>query len=228
MKTQKTPYYKIALTFLLASLTIHFANGQEIVEKKNGGEKQVSYFFASAGVSIPQENGLYPVNASGGPQIVLGYTTFFAKRWGMGLVLSGTMYKSEPVNLYSQYSGSLDYSSTPTQNWKKAEAYIQFSFTPVLRQRWAIDIVQGYGFYYIKRPAFDYTTSGIYYSAPARTGWNAGYNIGLIGRVHLKDNIGLFVKGNFFYNTGIIPNTSWSGALNAVDCELGIVVNLKK
>lgn len=228
MKTKMTPYYKIAFTFFVLSLTINRANGQEIVEKKNGGERQASYFFASAGVSIPQENGLYPVNASAGPQIVLGYSTFFSKRWGIGLVLSGTINKSEPVNIYSQYSGILDFSSTPTKNWKKAEAYIQFSYTPFLRRRWAIDIVQGYGFYYIKRPAFDYKSSGSYYSNSARTGWNTGYNLGLIGRVQLKDNIGLFIKGNFFYNTAIIPNTIWSGALNAVDCELGIVVNLKK
>lgn len=144
-------------------------------------------------------------------------------------MLSGTINKSEPVNLYSQYSGALDFSSSPIQNWKKAEAYIQFSYTPILKKHWAIDIVQGYGFYYIKRPAYNYITSGsYYYSKPARTGWNTGYNLGLIGRVLLKDNIGLFVKGNFFYNTAVIPNKIWPGALNSVDCELGIVVNLKK
>ncbi len=146
----------------------------------------------------------------------------------MGLVLSGTINKSESVNSYSQYSGSLDFSSTPNQNWKKAEAYIQFSYTPILKKRWAIDIVQGYGFYYAKRPAFDYTSSGSYYNYSARTGWNTGYNIGLLGRALLTDHIGLFVKGNFFYNPGIFANNSWSGAMNAVDCELGIVVNLKK
>lgn len=217
------------LFFCLLFLLVPFINkAQLITTKKNGGERQASYFFASVGVSMPQENGLYPVNASAGPQVVLGYTTFFDKRWGMGFVLSGTINKSEPANIYSQYSGSLDFSINPNQNWKKAEAYIQFSFTPILRKSWTLDVVQGYGFYYIKRPSFEYTSSGTYYSNSARIGWNTGYNIGLIGRVKIKDNISLFAKGNCFYNTGIIPNTIWSGAVNAVDCELGIVVNLKK
>jgi hypothetical protein len=228
MKTKKTPYYKIVFTFLTLSLIILRANGQEIVEKKNGGEKQASYLFASAGVSIPQENGLPNVNASSGPQITLGYNIFFAKRWGMGLVVSGSVYKSEAVNEYSMSSGNNYFSSSPTQNWQKTESYISFSYTPILQKRWVIDIVQGFGFFHIKKPAYDYSYYGSYYKEPSKTSWNTGYNIGLIGRVILKNNVGLFVKGNFFYNTGIIKNNSAVSAFNSVDCELGIVVNLKK
>lgn len=76
MKIKAVRLFKISLTLLFLSLTITLVNAQEIVEKRNGGEKQASYFFASAGVSIPQENDLYPVNASAGPQLALGYTIF--------------------------------------------------------------------------------------------------------------------------------------------------------
>jgi hypothetical protein len=226
MKTKMTPYYKIAFTFFVLSLTITLANGQEIVEKKNGGQKQASYLFASAGVSIPvgfiKDKSL---SASTGPIISLGYHYFFNKRWGMGIIANGSFYKSK-LNPYSNYS------STTSENWQRAQMYISASYTPILKNRWAVDIVQGIGLFYMNEPTYNYSyyntlNSTLYsYNSYGHSDWNTGYNIGLRGRVLLKDNVGLFSSFNYFYALDV--RTKGAGGFNSVDCELGIVVNLKK
>lgn len=187
--------------------------------------------FASGGISYPQGSTGGSIGESKGPQIVLGYNSFFDKRWGMGLVASGSTYKAEAVNHYSSPSGYNYSSSSPMGNWQKAQAYISFSYTPILKKRWAIDIVQGFGLSFIKQPAYDYYNYA-YYSIPSKTGWGTAYNLGLSGRVLLKNNIGLFLSANFFHELGI-PSTIKStnnnvGAFDTVDWGLGIVYSFKK
>ncbi len=220
------------LTFSIVVFLLPFlSKAQLITTKKNGGEKQTNYVFASAGVSVPQGHINLMVNASSGPIVALGYHSFFNKRWGMGLVVSGSMYKSEAVNEYSKYYGKFVYSTSPKGNWQKAQAYLTFSYTPILRKRWAIDIVQGFGLDYIRQPAYDYYNYYSYYRVDAKKDWSTGYNIALTGRILLKDNIGLLVSANFFHDLGLPSNVkpyNSVGAFDTVDWGLGIVYNLKK
>lgn len=220
----------IFIIFLtLASLT---SKAQLITTKKNGGEKQASYAFASAGVSVPPGHVGNMLNASGGPIVALGYHSFFNKRWGMGLVLSGSIYKSESVNEYSIYGSTFSYSTSPKGNWQKAQTYMTFSYTPVLRKRWAIDIIQGFGLLYIKQPAYDYNQYNYFYShIDAKKDWGVGHNIALTARILLKDNVGLLVSANFFHDLGLpsfVKSNYTVGAFNTVDWSLGIIYHLKK
>jgi len=202
------------------------SNAQLVTTKKNGGEKQASYVFAIAGVSIPVgfiNDDWAGISASSGPIITLGYHYFYNKRWGMGMVASGSIHQAKSSTSTRIYSST--YSSTG--NWQKAQAYISASYTPILRKRWCLDIVQGIGLFYMKQPSYVVIDQYNYsYNYPADNDWNTGYNIGAKGRVLLKDNIGLFASLNYFYALG--SRSNGAAGFNAIDCELGIVMNLKK
>ncbi len=212
----------LIIIFLLVSL---MSNAQLITTKKNGGEKQASYVFASAGVSIPvgliNDPKFSPISASVGPLISLGSHYFFNKRWGMGLIVSGSVYQSKALN---SYYNNVSYS--PNGNWTRGQLYISASYTLLLKKRWALDVVQGIGVFYMKKPSFVSYSYLTYSTTPEKKGWNTGYNIGLKGRVLLKDNIGLFASLNYFY--ALDMSTNGAVGFNSVDCELGIVMNLKK
>jgi|GEM_PF-3509889 len=221
------------IIFLL--LVSYMSNAQLMTTKKNGGEKQASYVFASAGVSIPVgfiHDGWAGISASVGPIISLGSHYFFNKRWGMGLVASGSIYQGKSLSqtrVIRVNSQAFNFTSTnyPNGNWLKGQIYISASYTPILRKRWSLDIVQGIGVFYISKPSYvnidyDYEISNI----PADNDWNTGYNIGLKGRVLLNENISLLASINYFYALDL--RTNGAAGFNSVDCELGIVMNLKK
>lgn len=225
MKTKQT-LYKITFIFLILFFHTSFVKAQTIVEKKNGGQKQASYLFANAGISVPVgfiKNKV--LSASTGPVITVGYHYFFDKRWGMGIIANGSFYKSK-LNPHHHYT------ATTYENWQRAQLYISASYTPILKNRWAIDIVQGIGLFYMNEPTYNYryfdpyTNTLFRFNSYGHSDWNTGYNIGLKGRVLLKDNIGLFSSFNYFYALDL--RSKGAGGFNSVDCELGIVVNLKK
>ena len=217
-----TPYYKIAFTFFVLSLTITLANGQEIVEKKNGGQKQASYLFASAGVSIPVgfiKNKSF--SASTGPILTLGYHYFFNERWGMGIIANGSANKFKLTrDPYSTY--------TTSDNWWIAQLHVTASYTPVLKKRWAIDIVQGLGVFYLKEPSYSYYIASINttYHSDGINDWNTGYTIGAKGRVLIQEKISLYASVNYFYTLSVRSNGA--RGFNSLNCELGVALNLKK
>ncbi|MDF2454130.1 MAG: hypothetical protein K0R51_123 [Cytophagaceae bacterium] len=211
---------------LLIVLSASSSNAQVLTTKKNGGDKQASNLFASAGVSLPQgyqtHDNISGVRASAGPIVSMGYHYFFSKRWGMGLVGSGGVYKSEEVHRINFDR----YTSRSNENWQKAQLYISGSFTPLLGKKLAIDIVQGIGVYYMREPAYEYSIYGsAYQGVPAKKDWQNAYNIGLKGRVLMKDNIALLLGANYFYNLNNRKNVRIG--FEAGDFQLGVIVNLK-
>ena len=220
--------YKFLLFSFFLSLMFHLANGQELVTKKNGGQKQSDYFFASAGISVPvgyiNDRKLSDISAYAGPVLTLGYHHFFNKRWGMGLVTSGSIYKGK-----STTSGSYPsyYTFDANGNFVKEQLYITASYTLLLKKRWQLDIVQGIGLSYMNKPTYSSSyNGGTTYNRPSESGLNTGYNIGLKSRILLKDNIGLIASVNYFYASGLRSNV-YNG-FNSVDCELGIFLNINR
>jgi len=208
-------------------LLLPFVNkAQVLTTKKNGGEKQSCYFFVSAGVSLPQgyrtQDGIRDVKALSGPIVSVGYQYFFNKRWGMGLVTSAGVYKSEPVHTIDFNR----YSSRTNENWQKAQLYVSASYTPIIRKRWAVDLVHSFGLYYMREPAYEYSVyNGPYQSVPARKDWQDALNIGIKMRILLKDNIALQLGANYFYEWNTRKNVPLG--FQAGDFQLGVVMSLK-
>jgi hypothetical protein len=228
MKTKKT-LYKITLALLTAFFTTCLVNAQTIVEKKNGGEKQSNYLFASVGVSLPvgsiNDNQASSLSAYAGPVISLGYHHFFHKRWGMGLAASGSIYKSKSV---TQHYGSFTKTSSSNQSFWKSQVIINASYTALLKNRWGVDIIQGLGLLYSSKPAYTSNYDNIVISpdnVASKNGLDIGYTIGVKGRFLLKENIGFTTSINYFHAVGLGSNYS---SFDSVDCELGIVFNLNK
>lgn len=208
-----------------------FSIAQFIVTKKNNGEKQSSYCFANAGLSVPvgfiNDSKLSNISASIGPILSIGYHYFYTKRWGMGIIASGSLYKSKTTTPNSTPTPINPYTYYPTGNWQRGIIYISGSYTPVLKKRWSLDIVQGIGVLYIKKPEYTYT----YYwgqekKQDAVTGWNTSYNIGLKSRIIITEKTGLLIGLNYCYALGTISKQE--AGFNSLDCELGLLINLKK
>lgn len=208
---------------ILFALVSFISNAQLITTKKNGGEKQADYIFATAGVSLPVGLINTPkysgVLASPGPLLTLGCHHFYNKRWGMGLSLSSSIYNGKP-----NYKVSDNYSTNGS--WHKGQLYINASYTVILKDRLAIDIVQGIGIYYMKEPSYQYTSLNREYSIKERKGWNTTYNIGIKSRFLLKENIGVLFSANYSYALDLLSRSIDS--FNSVECELGFFVKLKK
>ncbi|MBC7488370.1 MAG: hypothetical protein H7282_16655 [Cytophagaceae bacterium] len=220
---------RIIFCFLFLFVVIN-SNAQLLTTKKNGGEKQSTYFFASAGISFPQgyvtDDLSSRVKASAGPFLTLGYHYFFHKRWGMGLEASIGLYEGLAVERIVFSNQMVDYTTTPKGNWDREQLHLNFSYTPLIGKRWALDIIQGFSFYTLKRPAYDDFNLGTYNSNPAYREWELDYLIGVRGRILINDNFALLAGTSYSHNV-------WNGKKNygigfdAGNFELGIIFNLK-
>ncbi len=213
--------YVLSILFLLASWSSH---AQLLRGKKNGGEKQLSFLFADAGVSVPvgyitDSKYNFEHSASFGPVLSLGYTGFFSTRWGMGLAASGSMYQGKALSdtYYNNYSAGY---------WQKGQAYIHGSCTPFLKDRWAVDVIQGFGTYFMKQPEVEYTLkdSNIKQVRNEKSGWDLGFTLGARGRALIKDRWGLMLSANYFYAVGLQNAVGF----NSFDAELGLFMKWKK
>lgn len=210
-------------TFLLI-LFFGASEAQWLRAKKNGGEKQLSFVFADVGVSVPvgyitDSRYNFDHGASFGPVLSMGYTGFFSTRWGMGLAASGSMYQA--VALSDTY-----YQNYDAGYWQKGQAYVHVSCTPFLKERWAVDVIQGFGTYFMKQPEVEYTLkeSNMKQKRSEKSGWDFGVTIGARGRALIKDRWGLMLNVNYFYAAGLQNEVGF----NSFDAALGLFMKWKK
>jgi len=217
----------LATLFLFFSLS---SQAQLLTTKKNGGEKQSTYFFASAGISLPQgyvtDDVSTRVKASAGPFFTLGYHYFFHKRWGMGLEASVGLYEGVAVERVGYYSQTVDYSTRPKGNWDREQLHVNFSYTPLIGKRWALDIIQGFSLYTLQRPAYDDFHIVTYNSNPAYREWELDYLIGVRGRLLVNNNVALLAGTSYSHNVWN-GNKNYGMGFDVGNFELGIVFNLK-
>jgi hypothetical protein len=218
--------------FIFLGLTVLlpvFANGQLITTKNNGGDKVASNIYASAGISVPigdaisRPNQVNHVIASNGLKAMVGYNYYFNKRWGMGVVGTFASYKAKLIN-DSYYD---TYYTLSDNHWLNGKILIEGIYSPIVKEKWQVEIIQGIGLMYVQKPAYEEynANTGVTTHKAKDKNWNTNYNIGLKGKFLLNENVGFQVNVNYSYDFTV--RTKGAAFFNTIDTQLGVFYNLK-